>query len=98
LVVGKSKADKKKREEKERKERRREEKREREKADDPKAGADVGKIVNLMAGDANKVINSYLWTCFVDRVADLDCDFLFGVRYRKWCRGRISFMEVSMEF
>ncbi len=26
-----------------------------EKGDDPKAGADVGKIVNLMAGDANKV-------------------------------------------
>ncbi|KAF9555963.1 multidrug resistance-associated ABC transporter [Agrocybe pediades] len=26
-----------------------------EKADDPKAGADVGKIVNLMAGDANRV-------------------------------------------
>lgn len=25
------------------------------KGDDPKAGADVGKIVNLMAGDANKV-------------------------------------------
>lgn len=25
------------------------------KADDPKAGADVGKIVNLMAGDANRV-------------------------------------------
>ena len=25
------------------------------KADDPKAGADVGKIVNLMAGDAGKV-------------------------------------------
>ncbi|KAI0945816.1 hypothetical protein AcV7_009953 [Taiwanofungus camphoratus] len=25
------------------------------KADDPKAGADVGKIVNLMAGDANKI-------------------------------------------
>jgi hypothetical protein len=24
-------------------------------ADDPKAGADVGKIVNLMANDANKV-------------------------------------------
>jgi hypothetical protein len=23
--------------------------------DDPKAGADVGKIVNLMAGDANRV-------------------------------------------
>jgi hypothetical protein len=28
--------------------------------DDPKAGADVGKIVNLMAGDANKV-SVYLW-------------------------------------
>jgi hypothetical protein len=25
------------------------------KKDDPKAGADVGKIVNLMAGDASKV-------------------------------------------
>ena len=25
------------------------------KADDPKAGADTGKIVNLMAGDANRV-------------------------------------------
>lgn len=25
------------------------------KADDPKAGADVGKIVNLMAGDANRI-------------------------------------------
>ena len=24
-------------------------------ADDPKAGADIGKIVNLMAGDANRV-------------------------------------------
>jgi hypothetical protein len=28
---------------------------EEEKKDDPKAGADVGKIVNLMAGDANRV-------------------------------------------
>ena len=27
------------------------------KADDPKAGADVGKIVNLMAGDCNRVRN-----------------------------------------
>lgn len=26
------------------------------KADDPKSGAGVGKIVNLMAGDANKVL------------------------------------------
>ena len=30
------------------------------KADDPKAGADVGKIVNLMAGDANRVSDSRL--------------------------------------
>lgn len=32
-----------------------EEKAKAEKADDPKAGADVGKIVNLMANDANRV-------------------------------------------
>jgi hypothetical protein len=31
------------------------EKKKAEKAEDVKAGADVGKIVNLMAGDANKV-------------------------------------------
>lgn len=30
------------------------------KADDPKAGADVGKIVNLMAGDANRVCVQYV--------------------------------------
>ena len=29
------------------------------KADDPKAGADVGKIVNLMAGDANRVYHLF---------------------------------------
>jgi hypothetical protein len=28
------------------------------KANDPKAGADVGKIVNLIAGDCNRVRNS----------------------------------------
>jgi hypothetical protein len=33
-----------------------EEKKKEEKADDARAGADVGKIVNLMAGDANRVI------------------------------------------
>ncbi len=32
------------------------------KADDPKAGADVGKIVNLMAGDANRVRSPYTLT------------------------------------
>lgn len=31
------------------------EKKKAEKAEDVKAGADIGKIVNLMAGDANKV-------------------------------------------
>ena len=30
------------------------------KADDPKAGADVGKIVNLMAGDCNRVRKHHL--------------------------------------
>ena len=33
------------------------------KADDPKAGADVGKIVNLMAGDANKVWHIICFSC-----------------------------------
>ncbi|KAG5653253.1 hypothetical protein H0H81_001510 [Sphagnurus paluster] len=37
------------------KEQKRAEKEKKDKADDPKAGADVGKIVNLMAGDANRV-------------------------------------------
>jgi hypothetical protein len=31
------------------------EKKRAEKADDAKAGADIGKVVNLMAGDASKV-------------------------------------------
>ncbi|KAF8153792.1 multidrug resistance-associated ABC transporter [Crassisporium funariophilum] len=35
--------------------RKKEEKEKAAKADDPKAGADVGKIVNLMAGDANRI-------------------------------------------
>lgn len=30
-------------------------KKDKDNADDPKAGADIGKIVNLMAGDANRV-------------------------------------------
>jgi hypothetical protein len=52
--IGKKRArDKKRKEEKDKKEK--DKKRANEKADDPKAGADVGKIVNLMAGDANKV-------------------------------------------
>jgi len=46
---------KKKETRKERKARQKAEKEKANKADDPKAGADVGKIVNLMAGDANRV-------------------------------------------
>lgn len=30
------------------------------KADDPKAGADIGKIVNLMAGDAGRVSTHFV--------------------------------------
>jgi hypothetical protein len=36
------------------------------KADDPQAGADVGKIVNLMAVDANRVRITYI---FISNVA-----------------------------
>ena len=87
--VGKSKADRKRKEERDRKERKKEEKRAKEKADDPKAGADVGKIVNLMAGDANKVTP----TC----IRMLSLIIIFG-RYHKWCRGRTSFTGVSTKF
>ena len=45
ILVDKTKAQKK------------EEKDKAEKADDPKAGADIGKIVNLIAGDSNRVRN-----------------------------------------
>ncbi|KAF8232530.1 hypothetical protein L208DRAFT_1271486 [Tricholoma matsutake] len=48
-------AKEKKKEEKERKESKKEEQKAREKADDPKVGADVEKIVNLMTGDTNKI-------------------------------------------
>ena len=58
--------ERKKREEKERKERKKEEAKQREKADDPKAGADVGKNVNLMAGDANKVDHNFAFESFLD--------------------------------
>lgn len=56
--------------------------------DDPKAGADVGKIVNLMAVDASKVPH-----CLIQR----DTHLLTNVvecRWRKWYQGHISFMEV----
>lgn len=58
--------ERKKKEEKERKERKKEEQKAREKADDPKAGADVGKIVNLMAGDANKVNHNFAFVSFLE--------------------------------
>ena len=35
------------------------------KADDPKAGADVGKIVNLIAGDCNRVRNIICLSCLL---------------------------------
>lgn len=35
------------------------------KRDESKAGADVGKIVNLMAGDANRVGFYFIFVCFV---------------------------------
>ena len=42
-----------------------EEKDEASKADDPKAGADVGKIVNLIAGDCNRVSNISCFSCLL---------------------------------
>ena len=57
------------------------------KADDPKAGADVGKIVNLMAGDANRV-SKFCFLCpdigSRNRIA----------RYHKLYQDSISSMEV----
>lgn len=48
------------------------------KADEPKAGADVGKIVNLMAGDANKV------SSYQDGPAFCLCIHL-DLQYGQWC-------------
>ncbi|RDB18199.1 ATP-dependent bile acid permease [Hypsizygus marmoreus] len=47
------------------KERKKEEKAKAAKADDPKAGADIGKIVNLMAGDANRVSQTVSASYFI---------------------------------
>ncbi|KAF8224098.1 hypothetical protein L208DRAFT_1313304 [Tricholoma matsutake] len=58
-------AKEKKKEEKERKESKKEEQKAREKADDPKAGADVEKIVNLMTRDANKISQMVLGLYFL---------------------------------
>ncbi|KAF8220641.1 hypothetical protein L208DRAFT_1049603, partial [Tricholoma matsutake] len=52
-------------EEKERKESKKEEQKAREKVDDPKVGADVEKIVNLMTGDANKISQMVLGLYFL---------------------------------
>ena len=76
-VVGKCKADKK--EQSDSKERQRQERREKEKADDPKAGADVGKIVNLMAGDASKVTRFGHTTAIGSFLSLLWVDFANGV-------------------
>ncbi|KAF5378578.1 hypothetical protein D9615_007121 [Tricholomella constricta] len=47
------------------KERKRAEKERKDKADEPKAGADVGKIVNLMAGDANRISQTVSASYFI---------------------------------
>ena len=60
-IVGKTKAQKKS-----------EEKDKAAKADDPKAGADVGKIVNLIAGDCNRVRNIFFSLLFFFLTSCLD--------------------------
>jgi hypothetical protein len=63
LVLGMDTKKEEERKKKDKKKKKAEEKKAREKADDPKAGADVGKIVNLMAGDANRV-RSVFWLLY----------------------------------
>lgn len=61
------------------------EKAKKEKADDPKAGADVGKIVNLMAGDANRVSRfTMLLTCSHLHCYHSDCHDHFGHVFHLW--------------
>ncbi len=57
-----------------------------EKGDDPKAGADVGKIVNLMAGDANKVSSGFSFSYVPN----------FWPRSRIWSPGRTIYMAVCI--
>jgi hypothetical protein len=47
------------------------------KADDPKAGADVGKIVNLMAGDANRVAGTSSTMYFI--YGSMSCQSSFSL-------------------
>lgn len=61
------------------------EKAKKEKADDPKAGADVGKIVNLMAGDANRVSGvAMLSTCSHLHCYHSDCHDHLGHVFHIW--------------
>ncbi len=46
------------------------------KADDPKAGADVGKIVNLMAGDANRISQTISGSYFIYGGKNFSQDFV----------------------
>ncbi|TFK26992.1 hypothetical protein FA15DRAFT_614912 [Coprinopsis marcescibilis] len=61
----KPKKDKRKKTRAEKKKEKKEEKEKAAKADDPKAGADVGKIVNLMAGDANRISQTISGAYFI---------------------------------
>ena len=53
------------------------------KADDPKAGADVGKIVNLMAGDANRVAMTSSSMYFI--YGSMPCQFLLSKPCQAHC-------------
>jgi ABC-type multidrug transport system fused ATPase/permease subunit len=55
------------------------------KADDPKAGADVGKIVNLMAGDANRVAMTSSSMYFI--YGSTSCQFLLSIPGQAHCHG-----------
>lgn len=55
------------------------------KADDPKAGADVGKIVNLMAGDANRVAMTSSSMYFI--YGSMSCQSLFSLPSQAYRHG-----------
>lgn len=70
------------------------EKKAKETADDPKAGADVGKIVNLMAGDANRVSDSsnLISVGGLTPYYFLDCDDYFRALFH--LRGAIWYVHI----
>ena len=58
------------------------EKADQDKTDDPRAGADVGKIVNLMAGDANRVRFCFFF-CISAELC-IDCTNYIGNLFPIW--------------